>query len=110
MTIHSAHNDSLNTVAYLHNTKVSQLHPRSTNVEYFLAFFQPTNPYILDDTAKAMAGLFKGGVAELANTLDPYGVDASMRATLEILADEFSAHANNPEQPWATADAVKKLN
>jgi len=90
--------------------RLSQLHPRSTNVDYFLAFFQPTNSYILYDTAKAMAGLFKGGVAELANTLDPYGEDASMRATLEILADEFSAHANNPDQPWATADAVKTLN
>ena len=90
--------------------RLSQLHPRSTNVDYFLAFFQPNNPYILEGTAKAMAGRFKDGVAELANTLDPDGVDASMRATLEILADEFSAHANNPDQPWATADAVKALN
>jgi hypothetical protein len=35
--------------------------------------------------------------------------DASMRATLEILADEFLAHANNQDQPWATADAIKTL-
>jgi hypothetical protein len=33
-----------------------------------------------------------------------------MRATLEILADEFLAHANNPEKPWATAEAIKTLN
>ena len=90
--------------------RLLELNPPSANVDYFLGFFQPTNPYILDDTAKAMAGRFKDGVAKLANTLDPDGVDASMRATLEILADEFSAHANNPDQTWATADAVKTLN
>ena len=90
--------------------RLLQLNPRSTNVDYFLGFFQPTNPNILGNTAKAMAGIFKQNLAELAKTLDPYGEDASMRATLEILADEFLAHANNPEKPWATAEAVKTLN
>jgi hypothetical protein len=90
--------------------RLLQLNPRSTNVGYFLGFFQPTNPNILGNTAKAMAGIFKQNLAELAKTLDPYGEDASMRATLEILADEFLAHANNPEKPWATAEAVKTLN
>ena len=32
-----------------------------------------------------------------------------MRATLEILADEFLAHADNQDLPWATADAIKTL-
>ena len=57
-----------------------------------------------------MAGIFKQNLAELAKTLDPYGQDASMRATLEILAVEFLAHANNPDQPWNTANDVIKLN
>ena len=90
--------------------RLSQLNPRSTNVDYFLSFFKPDNPYILDDTTKAMAGIFKQNLAELAKTLDPYGQDASMRATLEILAVEFLAHANNPDQPWNTANDVIKLN
>ena len=89
--------------------RLSQLNPRSTNVDYFLSFFKPDNPYSLGDTRKAMAGIFKDGVADLAKTLDPYGEDASMRATLEILADEFLAHADNQNQPWATADAIKTL-
>lgn len=33
-----------------------------------------------------------------------------MRATLEILADEFLFHADNQDQPWATAEAIKTLN
>jgi hypothetical protein len=86
------------------------LSPRSTNVDYFLRFFQPNNPNILGNTTKAMAGIFKQNLAELAKTLDPYVEDTSMRATLEILADEFLAHANNPEKPWATAEKVKELN
>ena len=61
-------------------------------------------------TIKAQAGIFKDGLADLAKTLDPYGEDASMRATLEILADEFLAHANNQDQPWATAEDIKTLN
>jgi hypothetical protein len=90
--------------------RLSQLNPRSTNVDYFLSFFKPDNPYTLGDTTKAMAGIFKDGVAKLANTLDPNGIDTSMRATLEILADEFLFHADNQDQPWATAEAIKTLN
>ena len=90
--------------------RLSQLNPRSTNVDYFLSFFKPDNPYILGDTTKAMAGIFKDGVAKLANTLDPNGIDTSMRATLEILADDFLFHADNQDQPWATAEAIKTLN
>ena len=90
--------------------RLSQLNPRSTNVEYGLSFFKPDNPYTLGDTTKAMAGIFKDGVAKLANTLDPDGTDTSMRATLEILADEFLAHADNQDQLWATAEAIKTLN
>jgi hypothetical protein len=90
--------------------RLSQLNLRSTNVDYFLSFFKPDNPYTLGDTTKAMAGIFKQNLPELAKTLDPYGEDASMRATLEILANEFLAHANNPEKPWATAEAIKTLN
>jgi hypothetical protein len=54
--------------------------------------------------------IFKNGLAELAKTLDPYGDDGSMRATLEILADEFITHAHTQDQPWATAEAIKILN
>ena len=90
--------------------RLSQLNPRSTNVDYFLSFFKPDNPYTLGDTTKAMAGIFKDGVAKLANTLDPNGIDTSMRATLEILADEFLAHADNQDQLWATAEAIKTLD
>lgn len=86
------------------------LSPRSTNVDYFLGFFQPNNPNILGNTTKAMAEIFKQNLAELAKTLDPYVEDTSMRATLEILADEFLAHADNTDQPWATAEAIKTLN
>ena len=43
-------------------------------------------------------------------TLCCVGKDATMRATLEILADEFLTHANNQDQPWATAEAIKTLN
>jgi hypothetical protein len=86
------------------------LSPRSTNVDYFLGFFQTNNPNILGNTTKAMAGIFKQNLAELAKTLDPYVEDTSMRATLEILADEFLAHADNQDQPWATAEAIKTLN
>ena len=49
-------------------------------------------------------------IAELAKTLDPFVEDTSMRATLEILADEFLAHADNQDQPWATAEDIKTLN
>ncbi len=90
--------------------RLSQLNRRYTYVDYFLSFFKPDNPYILDDTTKVMAGIFKQNLAELAKTLDPYGQDASMRATLEILAVEFLAHANTQDQPWATAEAIKTLN
>jgi hypothetical protein len=90
--------------------RLLELNPRTSNVDYFLAFFQPTNPYILGDTTKLMAAIFKQELAKLANTLDPYGEDGSTRATLEILAEEFLAHANHPEQPWATAEAIKTLN
>ena len=61
-------------------------------------------------TTKALATSFNKGLDELADTLDSkYGKDATMRATLEILADEFLAHADNQDQPWATADAIKTL-
>ena len=90
--------------------RLSQLNPRSTNVDYFLSFFKPENENILGKAIKVQAGIFKNGVAELAKTLDPYGEDTSMRATLEILADEFLAHADNQDQPWATAEAIKTLN
>ena len=90
--------------------RLSMLNPHSTNVDYFLSFFKPENENILGDTTKAQAMIFKNGMADLAKTLDPYGEDASMRATLEILADEFLAHADNQYQPWATAEAIKTLN
>ena len=90
--------------------RLLKLDPRSTNVDYFLSFFKPENENILGKTIKAQAGIFKDGLADLAKTLDPYGEDASMRATLEILADEFLAHADNQDQPWATAAAIKTLN
>ena len=90
--------------------RLLKLNPRSTNVDYFLSFFKPENENILGDTIKAQANIFKKELAELANTLDPYAEDASMRATLEILADEFLTHANSQDQPWATAEAVKTLN
>ena len=90
--------------------RLSILNPRSTNVDYFLSFFKPENENILGNAIKAQAIIFKNGVAELAKTLDPYEINTSMRATLEILADEFLAHANNPDQPWATAEAIKTLN
>ena len=90
--------------------RLLKLDPRSTNVDYFLSFFKPENENILGKTIKAQAGIFKDGLADLAKTLDPYGEDASMRATLEILADEFLAHANNQDQPWATAEDIKTLN
>ena len=89
--------------------RLLKLDPRSTKVDYFLSFFKPENENILGKTIKAQAGIFKDGLADLAKTLDPYGEDASMRATLEILADEFLAHADNQNQPWATADAIKTL-
>ena len=89
--------------------RLLKLDPRSTNVDYFLSFFKPENENILGKTIKAQAGIFKDELADLAKTLDPYGEDASMRATLEILADEFLAHADNQDQPWATADAIKTL-
>ena len=90
--------------------RLLKLDPRSTNVDYFLSFFKPENENILGKTIKAQAGIFKDGLADLAKTLDPYGEDASMRATLEILADEFLAHAKNQDQPWATAEDIKTLN
>ena len=90
--------------------RLLKLDPRSTNVDYFLSFFKPENENILGKTIKAQAGIFKDGLADLAKTLDPYGEDASMHATLEILADEFLAHANNQDQPWATAEDIKTLN
>ena len=90
--------------------RLLKLDPRSTNVDYFLSFFKPENENILGKTIKAQAGIFKDELADLAKTLDPYGEDASMRATLEILADEFLAHANNQDQPWATAEDIKTLN
>jgi hypothetical protein len=89
---------------------LSLLNPRSTNVDYFLSFFKPENKNILGNAIKAQAIIFKNGVAELAKTLDPYEINTSMRATLEILADEFLAHANNQDQPWATAEDIKTLN
>lgn len=90
--------------------RLSMLHQRPTSVDYFLSFFQPTNPYPSGTTTKALATIFKKGLDELAKTLDPYGEDASMRATLEILADEFLYHADNQDQPWPTAEAIKTLN
>ncbi len=90
--------------------RLLKLNPRSTNVDYFLSFFKPENENILGDTIKAQANIFKKELVELANTLDPFAEDASMRATLEILADEFLTHANNQDQPWATAEAVKTFN
>jgi len=90
--------------------RLSQLNTRSTNVDYFLAFFQPKNEYILGDNLRAQAIIFKKGLEELADTLDSkHGKDATMRATLEILADEFLTHANNQDQPWETAEAIKTL-
>jgi hypothetical protein len=87
------------------------LSPRSTSIDFFLSFFEPTNPYPSGATTKALATSFNKGLDKLADTLDSkYGKDATMRATLEILADEFLAHANNPEKPWATAEAIKTLN
>ena len=86
------------------------LSPRSTSIDCFLSFFEPTNPYPSGATTKALATSFNKGLDELADTLDSkYGKDATMRATLEILADEFLAHADNQDQPWATADAIKTL-
>jgi hypothetical protein len=86
------------------------LSPRSTSIDCFLSFFEPTNPYPSGVTTKALATSFNKGLDELADTLDSkYGKDATMRATLEILADEFLAHADNQDQPWATADAIKTL-
>jgi Flp pilus assembly protein TadG len=90
--------------------RLLKLNPRSTNLDYFLSFFKPENENILGDTIKAQANIFKKELTELANTLDPYAEDASMRATLEILADEFLTHANNQDQPWSTAEAIKTLN
>jgi hypothetical protein len=90
--------------------RLVKLDTRSTNVDYFLSFFKPENEYILGKTIKVQARIFKDRIADLAKTLDPYGEDASMRATLEILADEFLAHADNQDQPWAAAEAIKTLN
>ncbi len=90
--------------------RLSMLDQRPTSVDCFLSFFQPTNPYPSGTTTKALATIFKKGLDELAKTLDPYGEDASMRATLEILADEFLYHADNQDQPWPTAEAIKTLN
>ena len=91
--------------------RLLQLNPRSTNVDYFLSFFKPENENILGYATKAQAMIFKNGLNELADTLDSiHGKDATMRATLEILADEFLAHAENQHQPWATAEAIKTLN
>jgi len=90
--------------------RLLKLNPRSTNLDYFLSFFKPENENILGDTIKAQANIFKKELTELANTLDPYAEDASVRATLEILADEFLTHANNQDQPWSTAEAIKTLN
>lgn len=98
--------EHLNHPDYMYAT----LHPRSTNVDYFLAFFQEKNGNLLGDVLKAHALIFKKDLANLADALDPYHEDASMRATLEILADEFLAHASNPEQTWATAEAIKTLS
>jgi len=91
--------------------RLLQLNPRSTNVDYFLSFFNPKNENILGSAIKAQANIFKNGLEELADTLDSkYGKDASMRATLEILADEFIAHGENPNGRWVTAESIKKLN
>ncbi len=90
--------------------RLLKLNPRSTNLDYFLSFFKPENENILGGTIKAQANIFKKELTELANMLDPYTEDASMRATLEILADEFLTHANNQDQPWSTAEAIKTLN
>ena len=91
--------------------RLLQLNPPSTNVDYFLGFFQPNNPNILGPAIKAQANIFKNGLEKLADSLDSkFGKNATMRATLEILADEFLAHANNPEKPWVTAKAIKTLN
>ena len=89
--------------------RLSRLHPSSSNIDYFLAFFKTKNENISGEAVIGHAQIFKARVVELANTLDPYRDDASMRATLEILADEFLAHADNQDQPWATADAIKTL-
>ena len=87
------------------------LSPRSTSIDCFLSFFEPTNPYPSGATTKTLATIFNKGLDKLADTLDSkYGKDTTMRATLEILADEFLAHADNQDQPWATADAIKTLN
>ena len=91
--------------------RLSELKPRSTNVDYFLSFFKPKNENILGSAIKAQANIFKNGLEELADTLDSkHGKDATMRATLKILADEFIAHGENPNERWATAESIKKLN
>ena len=98
------------TVQLIH--RLCDLKTRSNNAKYFLAFFNPRNPDILRGAAKEQAETFKQYLSELANKLDPSGLDRSMRETLTTLADEFLAHAvdaDNPDKKWATAEGVKNL-
>ena len=56
-----------------------------------------------------LATLFKKDLEDLKLKLDPYGVDIGLRATLDVLANEFLAHANHPEQAWSIAEEIKLL-
>ncbi len=68
--------------------------------------------FVLETTKEVyvpLATLFKKDLEDLKLELDPYGVDIGLRATLDVLADEFLAHANHPEQTWSVAEQIKLL-
>lgn len=90
--------------------RLSEINPAATSLEFFLSFFD-ANPTQFEESAYLpLAKNFEKNLEQLKSDLDSYGIDESMRATLDILAKEFIAHIQNPEHPWKTAEAVKILN
>lgn len=88
--------------------RLSVLPSKSEALDCFLAFFQEKNIF-MKEVYVPLATLFKKDLEDLKLKLDPYGVDIGLRATLDVLADEFLAHANHPEQAWSIAEEIKLL-
>ncbi len=90
--------------------RLSSLKEPPTSLVFFLSFFDPKLIKFEDSSHLPLAKHFIDNIEKWNSDLDVYGIDQNMRATLNILAEEFMAHIKNPKQPWPTAEKVKELN
>ncbi len=90
--------------------RLSALKDPPTSLVFFLSFFDPKLIKFEDSAHLPLAKHFVENIEKLKSDLDVYGIDKTMRATLNILAEEFMVHIKNPKQSWKTAEEVIKLN